>query len=1267
MRRSKLKTPAALVLALLLSASIIAPALAEGGTSYYIGSAEQLLELSEKCSLDSWSRDVTVVLTADIDLTGVDFAAIPIFGGVFEGNGHTISGLVIDYSASHVGLFRYIEAGGVVRGLNVKGRITPSGSAQYVGGIAGNNSGTVKDCSFTGQVMGTTSVGGIAGANEQGGLIENCTVAGYIGGEHYTGGAVGQNLGRVVSVRSAASVNTAASENSFDIEQIDLSKINSTENFPDYTDTGGIAGYSSGVLERCINTGGIGYDHVGYNVGGIAGRQAGYIFYCENRGAVTGRKEVGGIAGQMEPYLTIDPSAATTANLKTALVSLHDLLDVTLKNAQGSSDAITARLVAVSDSMGAASEDMSYITGETVDFVDDTMQAGNEIIERVDYVIDSLPDILEQLRLASAGLGVALDDLGRVNEDLAIFKKMEAGSYDETAYALLSLTAGTGGSLRADSTNPAAGQEVIIDVFPDKGYALSYIEAADADGERVELIDNGDGSFSFIMPTLTGDPETDPVGARAKNTVVRAEFEPTEDYAGRLVLSSGYGGYLSTPDTDPAAGTSVEIEVRTEKGYELRELYAYVEKLDGTEERVGLSRINDVGTRYGFSMPSTEVEERVWVRAEFKRGSDMSVVSGASDRLDAAMDDLNTASSLVSGDMATLRDILNSRDPDADDIEEALVSLVTNGAAAGDALSRAIEASSLIMSVTSPYVTEAARLLNEDLGLAISHMREASNYLTDALSLTRSMFSYLGDLPDVRLPQLGSEYRRRMDSLCGNLSDMAEGLGALGRELGNAGTALVSDLRSVNDQFKVVAMLLVDAMAGIAGSGIEDMFTDISESEDGSTDGLVSGCENKGEITGDVNVGGIAGAMAIEYDFDPESDVTGAKGLQSYLSRCVLAGCTNRGSVSAKKDGAGGIVGQMELGSLISCLSLGDTESRSGDYVGGIAGRSFTAISDCWAMCRLAGDDYVGGIAGGGTRVYNCRSLVEITAADECAGAVAGCMEENADLLGNLFASDTLRGVDGISYSGKAEPVSYKRLAALPDAPQELKSMSVSFCAEDEVVAVIAYEYGGSIDAEEIPEVPDKPGYHGSWEEFDREHMTLSRRVEAVYVSYGTALESAELTRIDGSPVLLAEGSFLPEAKLTAQVEEDIELPAYDGQHPLEAIKLNIEGDAVKTDEHRLRYCLPETARSLSKIALYVREAGHWRRVSYESVGKYAVFTANGDELIIYAAEQPVSNKTLYLTAAAAITATSLLAAALITTRRKTRKTGKHEKIKAGE
>lgn len=99
-----------------------------------------------------------------------------------------------------------------------------------------------------------------------------------------------------------------------------------------HTDTGGIAGLSSGKFTTASNTGTIGYQHVGYNVGGVAGRVSqGYLQNCTNTGAVYGRKDVGGIVGQLEPFLEISYLTDNLTKLdeeSDTLIDMHDQLRI---------------------------------------------------------------------------------------------------------------------------------------------------------------------------------------------------------------------------------------------------------------------------------------------------------------------------------------------------------------------------------------------------------------------------------------------------------------------------------------------------------------------------------------------------------------------------------------------------------------------------------------------------------------------------------------------------------------------------------------------------------------------------------------------------------------------------------------------------------------------------------------------------------------------------------------------------------------------------
>lgn len=282
----------------------------------YIRNAEDFKEFSRNCWLDTWSQNKKVYLTEDISLSGENFVPIPTFGGYFDGQGHTISGLMVHKPISYVGLFNYTQKSAVIANLRVEGTVRPTGNSMVVGGIVGDNSGVLINCIFDGAVRGSDYVGGIVGYNEISGVLMDSEALGEISGAHYTGGIAGDNVGNIVGCLNKADVNISNEDTAKSLEDISLdqyttglftsldgeedekgSKLSTTDNI---VDTGGIAGLSTGIIQNCVNEGTVGYDHVGYNTGGIVGRQSGYVYACANKGRVYGRKDVGGIVGQAE-------------------------------------------------------------------------------------------------------------------------------------------------------------------------------------------------------------------------------------------------------------------------------------------------------------------------------------------------------------------------------------------------------------------------------------------------------------------------------------------------------------------------------------------------------------------------------------------------------------------------------------------------------------------------------------------------------------------------------------------------------------------------------------------------------------------------------------------------------------------------------------------------------------------------------------------------------------------------------------------------------
>lgn len=168
-------------------------------------------------------------------------------------------------------------------------------------------------------------------------------------------GIAGHNGGAITACTNRSAVNTVHQEKEQSLEDR-LGNLNREELLDTTTDTGGIAGYSNGVLKSCRNEGAVGYPHVGYNVGGVVGRSSGYLEGCSNAGTIQGRKEVGGVAGQMAPNIRLFFSETTIDALKEELDRLNAMVNDTLDHTGDSKDTLSTHLEQLSGYTQTASD-----------------------------------------------------------------------------------------------------------------------------------------------------------------------------------------------------------------------------------------------------------------------------------------------------------------------------------------------------------------------------------------------------------------------------------------------------------------------------------------------------------------------------------------------------------------------------------------------------------------------------------------------------------------------------------------------------------------------------------------------------------------------------------------------------------------------------------------------------------------------------------------------------------------------------------------------
>ena len=229
--------------------------------SYTVYNADGLMNVAEL--VNGGKTDINITLTADIDLTGKGWTPIGTdydnsYTGTFDGGGHTITGLTVTTNDKYAGLFGYLgnfnNGAATVKNVVMEGiQITCNHRLGYAGGVAGYSWGTIENCSVSGSISGTVSVGGVVGVQRDH-PITGCSSSATVKGTINVGGVAGQTIFGATLTACYATGNV-------------IIEIAPTQNISG----GGLVGFNDGIsLLSCYATGNVtstgsstGYVHIG--------------------------------------------------------------------------------------------------------------------------------------------------------------------------------------------------------------------------------------------------------------------------------------------------------------------------------------------------------------------------------------------------------------------------------------------------------------------------------------------------------------------------------------------------------------------------------------------------------------------------------------------------------------------------------------------------------------------------------------------------------------------------------------------------------------------------------------------------------------------------------------------------------------------------------------------------------------------------------------------------------------------------------------------
>lgn len=1162
-----------------------------------INSMKDFQELVKNCHYDSWSRDKEVHLNTDLDFANEEFTPLETFGGRFDGQGHRLTGVAIAGNVSETGVFGTIQNTGTVSNLKVQGVIAPNGNQSKLGGIAGLNYGKIQNCSFDGKITADSEVGGIVGRNGRYGTILSCSSTGSVTGTSACGGIVGYNEGTVLTCTNETSVNTTYQDSNMTPDQLSgtLEKIlmtgdlTSFENLEINSDTGGIAGFTSGVVASCTNEADIGYEHVGYNVGGIAGRNSGFLQSNTNRAAVYGRKDVGGIVGQMQPYLSVDFAQSTLDDLDSQLDELNSLVNTGLDNAGDYSGNTRSHLTNINGLSKIAQDAAKGIADEGSDKYDEAAAKLNKATNTIQSSLSTFSDISTKL---GGYLGDAKDSFSSLGSSVGSYLDgIQMTEEDRTAMDQYISQFEEGADKVADGTQKLSDAVKEGPGVDDMGTSVDKTKVRkDVSGALTEIQDGYQEMYSAaqgmdgVLAKYPDNPDAQAAREDLKGTLDSLDElnQEINDADSSLSVLKDGGSIGTFTDGDFTAGDLQDLTSKLRK--------QQAELLENYPE------LNDPEIE---GKSDAELQNYFQDKYKFDSAED---AKNYTDNFNKYRDEYKTVTDNIAKLDAAAADIWT--DPDAFDAWakkydiDGILRDITDGL--GDQTSSLSE----MLKIAEKYAKNAGNVsgVADSLKKAADTLQntpEISSELSGALNALASM--------DLKISGISDKMRNNGNNLYEAMSQLTTEIQSLGDTMGEESEEGIANLRAITDQFDTIMRTLRDAADDMQNKDTDDTVQDVSDEDVTQTyQGRATACTNYGDVKGDTNAGGITGMVGVEYDLNPETDIhqTGDSSLDYiFRAKCIVDSCTNRGTVHTRSNYSGGIAGHMEMGLAAENANYG-TLDCSGNYTGGITGYSVGVVRDNTAKCDVSGGKYVGGIAGYGVTLRNNLAMVSCSDSKQYVGAVAGRVKnvDPDEVSGNYYYSTSIYGIDGVSYEGIAEGVAYKELLKKNGIPASFHQLVLTFVADDTIVRQVACNYGAGISGDQIPQVPPKEGFHAEWSRTDFSEITEDEVVKADYSRVNTLLVSQQ-TRSSGQPVIEVYGNFRSEDSLLLT-----EMSPENGE--LERWMVSVPDDGQ--EKHQIRYLAPEDA---GDVEICLIRDGKKTKAETAPFGKYMTFDAEGSDV----------------------------------------------------
>ena len=1058
------------------------------------------------CITDAYSMGREFILLNDIDMEGEEFKPASLFCGRFNGNGHSIKNIKFKTEGEDIGLFLKVSEGAVVENLTVECDFTAEEAAKDSTGI---DLKTVVDK--------ISKEAGYKNEFDDDASVINGTV----------GAIAAVNEGKILKCTSKGNITGVKAVGGMVGTNKITGLIEDGTNEAEATGTsmvGGIVGKNLGRIRSCKNKGDISKEtgEDGANIGGIAGYSDGVCENCENHGSVGCKGfgvNIGGICGKHSG-------------------SIEECLNYGAVYGSKNTAGIVGMFIPYTDSDTVTEQIKEDFRTERDKIKDDLDEFEDDLKDRLDDILDGrglFGDLFEDEDgnpglLAADGplaenntkltnsivdaINAASDRADKNSEELRSATDSLSRSADKISDSAASISNSIDSAVKSGNENASRIADSVDRAVDDAGNVSNKM--ADSVDRAVDNADNTANRMADSVDSAVDN--VNDVSSRVADNIDSA-VDNAKDVSNRLA-----------DNVDSATeNTNTAVNKITDSAVELSE-----------STRKDLERLNSAVTDTVYEMKDTLNESTSLIREMEDLMDDISyaVDSGAEDRnrlineAISRLDNFNTDS---------LDKLLNKL---TDTVERITTAIEKVKGELGD------NAAALSKAIITPL-----EILRKSMEETVNTVKAEKEKIAAIKERLRKML-----LPESNTSSSssGSQNTAFFDPF----SLFETTVYAAEKEEDN-------DVKTVIEEV-IDGKSLEDAIRDVVNI---DILLDRQIGGEKADNALVKYSCNKGSVYADKNSGGIVGFMGMESLFKEGEELVfydGTPVSEGMEIKAVVNGCINTGTVEAKKECAGGIAGNCDMGIIKNCLDNGKESVTDSGMCGGIVGQGTADITLCIAISELSGKTDVGGIAGKGKNISLCYSLPSLVNNPERVGAIAGSAD--GDVLNNYYIDEGLGGISGAGYGKSAEPLAPAEMTGQGTLPPKMQGFTpeqwymepndtylpqlrylanndakyigaflkdtsdnmavfhfkATFVAEGREIAVVNKEYGQYLEQSEIPKLDMRNGYTPHWDRDTSKPILRNVVFTAVYDDATTTVSSEE-----NPPVMLVEGNFSDNTRLT--------------------------------------------------------------------------------------------------------------------------------------